>query len=544
MNNGKDCVEIKNAEDAWRTLGNNRCGYWPVRNKVRENSNRLEPFPSIAIQLPKIEQSTKIMTLGSCFANNLLKFLSFYNVDSINKEYLLQCENGDMQWTNIYNPKVFSRFVKMALDILNNGELSSENQQLGVVALGDEWIDLMFTIEREDKSPSLDELVQRRTKYFKKFLSRIFEADVICCTFGLAECWFDKEYQTFINVTPSKRIVKRYPDRFEFRVLDHAQAISAMEEIVHLVNESSSTNPKFVFTVSPVPLLATFRNQDVIVSNFYSKSLLRSSIEPIVHNHENVFYFPSFEMLLHTNGTNIWTNDLRHIYSNFITAVINNFVQHSLCPKDFPNSFSYAYLLKLIVQLLSKTEDTPESLVREVGVGFYSLYPSQLSPSAIEDLERFISKFAPTSDTKSHLILRLIHAMNTRNKELATALYKRILSLFVFSTSYEVALLAGYGLLLKQPDLVISVLEVFKNERHEYWQMYQHYFLAYHQKGDFETALQYAKDCFEDQGVFQWLWIDHRAKTFVKQILAVAKKQQNTEVSSICIDISMRAMWS
>jgi hypothetical protein len=50
-------------------------------------------------------------------------------------------------------------------------------------------------------------------------------------------------------------------------------------------------------TVSPVHLWATFRNdQDVISASCNSKSILRAVADEFTARHDNVFYFPAFEM--------------------------------------------------------------------------------------------------------------------------------------------------------------------------------------------------------------------------------------------------------
>lgn len=53
---------------------------------------------------------------------------------------------------------------------------------------------------------------------------------------------------------------------------------------------------KKIFTVSPIPLNFTFTDNDIVVANKYSKSMLRASVEQFIDN-KNIFYFPSFEIV-------------------------------------------------------------------------------------------------------------------------------------------------------------------------------------------------------------------------------------------------------
>jgi hypothetical protein len=54
---------------------------------------------------------------------------------------------------------------------------------------------------------------------------------------------------------------------------------------------------KILVTVSPVNLWATFRQDiDVISASCNSKATLRAVADEFAVRHENVFYFPAFEM--------------------------------------------------------------------------------------------------------------------------------------------------------------------------------------------------------------------------------------------------------
>jgi hypothetical protein len=54
---------------------------------------------------------------------------------------------------------------------------------------------------------------------------------------------------------------------------------------------------KILLTVSPVPLTKTFTNEDAVVANSYSKSVLRVCAQELKERHPEVDYFPSFEIV-------------------------------------------------------------------------------------------------------------------------------------------------------------------------------------------------------------------------------------------------------
>jgi hypothetical protein len=88
-------------------------------------------------------------------------------------------------------------------------------------------------------------------------------------------------------------------------------------------------NPKasLLITVSPVPLFATFRmDTDVVTANTLSKCTLRTVAEYFAKEHDNVFYFPSFEFVL-TGLSDPWEEDNRHVTKESIAQVMHLFEQ-------------------------------------------------------------------------------------------------------------------------------------------------------------------------------------------------------------------------
>ena len=95
-----------------------------------------------------------------------------------------------------------------------------------------------------------------------------------------------------------------------------------------LFSERKNTNatPKFILTVSPVPLTATAVNQHVLISTIYSKSVLRAAAGEIYMRHEYVDYFPSYELI--TNAffpTSHFEDNKRNVKSESVDLVMNAF---------------------------------------------------------------------------------------------------------------------------------------------------------------------------------------------------------------------------
>jgi len=84
---------------------------------------------------------------------------------------------------------------------------------------------------------------------------------------------------------------------------------------------------RIVITVSPVPLMATFSKMDVVAANAYGKSLLRTVAEEWAAAHDNVDYFPSYEIVQNSNREAAWEPDLRHVTGAAVQHIMDLFVR-------------------------------------------------------------------------------------------------------------------------------------------------------------------------------------------------------------------------
>ena len=120
---------------------------------------------------------------------------------------------------------------------------------------------------------------------------------MLIITLGLTEIWQDRVDGSVISL-PSGPYVNEGGDmsRYEFKVSRYAENLENLERIHALM---ARYNPvcQLLITISPVNLWATFRKDlDVISASCNSKSTLRAVADEFTLRHENVHYFPAFEM--------------------------------------------------------------------------------------------------------------------------------------------------------------------------------------------------------------------------------------------------------
>ncbi|WP_082673600.1 GSCFA domain-containing protein [Thermodesulfovibrio aggregans] len=165
-----------------------------------------------------------------------------------------------------------------------------------------------------------------RRKEIEKIYEEIKDADLIIITLGYIECWYDSESGLFLNRMPEPSEIKKFPKRYIFKRLTCSESIELLQKAIQILS-----NRKILLTVSPVPIQTTFiPNTDAVLSNSYSKSVLRVVVEHLYRKFPNVDYFPSYEIIL-SLGTKAFMEDNVHVKDEVVRKVsyfIENYVEN------------------------------------------------------------------------------------------------------------------------------------------------------------------------------------------------------------------------
>jgi hypothetical protein len=146
-------------------------------------------------------------------------------------------------------------------------------------------------------------------------------------TLGLTEVWFDRQTNLYLNVAPDRAAVRSDPSRFSCLVTSFQENRDGLEQI-YLLAKRVAPQIKVLVTVSPVALTATFRPVDVVVANMASKCTLRAVADDWAASHADVDYFPSFELVLHSNQDVVRKVDRSHVTMSTSRAIIDLFARH------------------------------------------------------------------------------------------------------------------------------------------------------------------------------------------------------------------------
>lgn len=158
---------------------------------------------------------------------------------------------------------------------------------------------------------------------------RMFEqCDVFVFTLGLTETWRSRIDGTVYPLAPGVSGGSHDPARHEFVNLDVRDVIDDLETFLTAFRQVNPT-AKVLLTVSPVPLIATYEDRNVLVATTYSKSVLRVAADTAYRRFDWVDYFPSYEIITGNHAQSFYyEDDLRGVRDTGVDHVMRCFLRH------------------------------------------------------------------------------------------------------------------------------------------------------------------------------------------------------------------------
>jgi hypothetical protein len=313
-----------------------KCNARDALKRRNENSSwdgapkRLTPetWPAITPSF-KVKSGAKVFTMGSCFARNIEEQLALLGFDLPTLAFSVP----DNEWPglrkngilNKYTPAAVYQEIHWASEIFKRGDgfIPSDADQMRFDMADGQVVDLHLgglvpvTAER---------FIERRKDIYDVY-AHVFSSDLIALTFGLTESWSEIKTGLHIHQPPASRQLIRKAADYEFVNLDYEACLDYMRRTVAILKDLNP-NASIIVTTSPVPLNATFTEQDVIVANMLSKSTLRSALGKLAIETENLDYFPSYESVMLSPTQAAFEDDLRHIRDGFVGKIVKRLTSH------------------------------------------------------------------------------------------------------------------------------------------------------------------------------------------------------------------------
>ena len=282
-----------------------------------------------------IDYDSKIMLLGSCFAENMGNKFDYFKFQSITNPFGI-----------IFNAVSLEKLIRRAIE----NRTFTEND---IFFHNDLWhcYEVHSELSNPDKELFLSNLNSILTSANKQI------SLLTHCIITLGTSWVYRNIETNEIVANCHKVPQK---QFTKELLSIEQTEKSLQNIVGLIH-SMNPNCNFVFTVSPVRHI-----KDGFTENTLSKSHLIATIhKTITHHPSPIIYFPAFEIMmdelrdyrfyaedmLHPNQTAIdyiWMQFFENYISESVFGLMNEIgsIQKGLQHRPFnPNTESHQKFL-------------------------------------------------------------------------------------------------------------------------------------------------------------------------------------------------------
>jgi hypothetical protein len=292
--------------------------YWPDPTRPKQPRSLFDEMP-FATRHPILDQQTPIGSAGSCFAMEIAHRLQADGFNYVITEPAPTephgYSNACARWGIIFNTPSFRQLVEFAFAGRPPSRLLWSLPPVdGKIELRDPF--------REDVSfSSLEQFEADSKSHQAAVREALLRCKVFVLTLGVNEVWRLKSDGSVFSRAPW-RLASNLVESRVMTVEDNLRELQSMLDLWRRHNPEI----KFVVSVSPVPLHATFRADDchVITANAHSKATLRVVAEEFARNNRDVFYFPSYEVVMYCTK-DAWHNDQRHVSRKAVERVMTLF---------------------------------------------------------------------------------------------------------------------------------------------------------------------------------------------------------------------------
>jgi len=256
-------------------------------------------------QNPTINYSSKVLLLGSCFAQNMGAKLEYYKFQ--------QCTNP---FGILFHPVAIEKLITRAV---NQNWFTSKD----VFLQNEQWH--CFLAHSKLSNTSEEDLISALNSALEKLRFSLLEASHVVFTFGTAWVYKHLEKDAIVancHKVPQKEFVKQLlsPD-------DVSDVLLGIETKLRTINPTCS----IINTVSPVRHI-----KDGLIANSRSKAHLIAGVQEIVSPEKLNYYFPSYEIMMdELRDYRYYKEDLIHPNQTAIHLIWEKFLSSWVASETF-----------------------------------------------------------------------------------------------------------------------------------------------------------------------------------------------------------------
>jgi hypothetical protein len=336
---------LAQSENPYRALPDHRFWRKAISNVPPFAIDPLTDVPFV------IAPTDKVATGGSCFAQRIAQGLQasgfHYFVAEKGPEHLSPAAAYEKGY-GVYSARYGNLYTTRQLVQLFDRAYGHFKPKLQYWTRPDgRYVDPYRPQANPEGFASAQEVIADHEPHFAATRRVFEELDVFVFTFGLTEGWLVKEDGAALQLAPGVAGGQFDTDKYEFKNMRPHEVASDFLDFVDRLR-SVNVKAKIILSVSPVPMIATYENRHVLVSNSYTKSALRCAADEVAAARPDISYFPSYEMVTGSvNGAQYYTDDQRTISNRGVDVVMRLFFQHYTAGK--PARSAAVHALKIDV---------------------------------------------------------------------------------------------------------------------------------------------------------------------------------------------------
>ena len=257
-----------------------------------------------------IDYDSKIMLLGSCFAENMGEKFEYFKFQTIVNPFGI-----------IFNPVSLEKLIRRSIE----KRKFTEND---IFFHNDLWH--CFEVHSELSNSDKDVFLESLNDLISSTNKKLSDSTHIIITLGTS--WVYRLRQAQSDSDGVVANCHKVPQKeFTKELLSIQQIEESIESIISLVH-SVNPNCKFIFTVSPVRHI-----KDGFIENTLSKAHLISAIHKIINHHPlpNT-YFPAYEIMMdELRDYRFYGEDMLHPNQTAIDYIWIQFFQNYISESEF-----------------------------------------------------------------------------------------------------------------------------------------------------------------------------------------------------------------
>jgi hypothetical protein len=267
-------------------------------------------------------------TAGSCFAQHIGRYLLGHGAAVLDMEPrppFMAAEDASRFGFGIYSCRYGNVYTARQLLQLAQECLGRRTPAEQVWRRDERFFDALRPAVDPVGLASADEVLTARALHLGA-VRRMFESlDVFVFTLGLTEAWVHRVDGTVYPTAAGTIAGSHDPAAYQFVNFRYRDVLADLQQFWSLLR---SINPRarLVLTVSPVPLNATASPDHVLVATVRSKSVLRAVAADLADDHDDIHYFPSYEIIAaHPSRGMFFEPDLRNVNEMGVALVMRHF---------------------------------------------------------------------------------------------------------------------------------------------------------------------------------------------------------------------------